>query len=442
MDEITFQEGIQIAFTALVNDRLAMLAGAGLSMAPPSLLPSTAEIAATAKRKYDSIYGAMRAPLSSNIEEQAEFFFQNGELDTVFFRTLIDRNAFAGRPNDGHSAMADLLLIGAIQTGITTNVDSLIELAGQLLLGQIGFGIDRNAVAALPPDTSPLLKIHGCRSCDPANMVWAPSQLKASPVAERIASSRDWLLTRLIDRDLLIVGFWTDWDYLNAVLEMTLGSIHPARVIVVNPEASSLLPAKAPELHALGNRATSGFKHVRARGEEFLSALRLEFSKSFVRQVLHFGSEVFAELHGAPADSSWLELSALDNDTLWRIRRDLEGRLPQEPAKDRRPSQEPLVGLTLLQLQAGGAVLDGAYWMCAGQRVRVLRAANKPLHLVEAQFQRESAPATAPNIVIAVGAEETWLPSSIARTAPLGTIARGGKTKWMTRTEGLKELGL
>jgi FRG domain-containing protein len=114
MHEINLETGVGFAFDALVNDRLAMLLGAGLSMAPPSSLPSAATLAATAKKRYDALYAATRPPLALGIEDQAEFFFQRGELATVYFRTLIDPDAFAKQPNSGHEAVADLLLTGAI----------------------------------------------------------------------------------------------------------------------------------------------------------------------------------------------------------------------------------------------------------------------------------------------------------------------------------------
>lgn len=441
MEEISFDDGVGTVLDSLLSDRLALLAGAGLSMAPPSSLPSAATLAASAKKEYDALYGAVRAPLPVGVEDQAEFFFQRGELETVYCRRLINQHAFAGHPNPGHYATADLLLVRAIQTAITTNVDTLIETAGQYLFGHVGSGIDREHVAALPPDVSPLLKIHGCRSI-PESMVWAPSQLKAPPVSERIAASTTWLNVRLLDRDLLIVGYWSDWDYLNGVLAATLGAVAPARVIVVDPSDSATFEVKAPNLYALGQRASTAFQHVQASGAEFLDSLRCAFSTSFLRRVLHSGVTEYSQIYGSAPNASWVEPSSMNSDTLWQMRRDLEGRRPNEPAKDRAPPNEPLIGLTLLQLQAKGAVADGPYWCLDGRRVRVLRAANKLLHQVEAEFERETAPTVAPHIVIAVGAETYTLPSNIARADKQSTIARGSSSKWLTRVEAVKELDL
>jgi hypothetical protein len=212
--QIQIDAGVAMALDALHNQRLAMLCGAGLSMAAPSCVPGAAQLAGEAKKNYDALYGATRDPLPTEIEEQAEFFFERGELGTVYLRTLIDKDAFAGPPNTGHEAVADLLLVRGIETAISTNVDTMIETAGQMLFGQIGVGIDRDMVARLLPGVSPLLKLHGCWMIDPPNTIWAPTQLAADPVMSRVRDSAEWLKVRLFDRDLVIVGYFTDWDYL------------------------------------------------------------------------------------------------------------------------------------------------------------------------------------------------------------------------------------
>jgi hypothetical protein len=242
-----------------------------------------------------------------------------------------DPNAFAGQPNPGHYAIADLLLVRGIQTAVTTNVDSLIETAGQFLLGQVAAGIDGNTVAVFPSDIAPLLKIHGCRTRDPDSMIWAPGQVDAEPVAGRILSSEHWLSVRLLDRDLVIVGYWTDWDYLNEVLRKTLGAVRPARVIVVDPADAATFQDKAPALYALGGRATVAFHHVRASGSDFLSALR---------QVLHSGVGGYEELTGASPLPAWMEPPDLDNEMFWRVRRDLAGCRPTEPALSHGPPRK------------------------------------------------------------------------------------------------------
>jgi hypothetical protein len=440
--EITLEQGIDCALDALLSDRLALLCGAGLSMSPPSSLPSAVALAAKAKEYYDSIHGSTRAPLSSDIGEQAEFFFQRGELATVFLRTLVDSHAFAGRPNSGHLAVADLMLSGAVQVTVSTNVDTMIETAGQMLFGQIGVGIERNTVAALPVDLAPLLKVHGCWTIDRANTVWAKGQLTSEPVLSRIAGSEEWLSVKLLDRDLIIVGYFTDWDYLNGVLEATLGAVTPARVIIVNPDATDKLQEKAPALFSLGGRAKISFLHVRAFGDVFLDSLRRRFSESFVRQAISAGAPAYAELAGTPPDPAWLATSITDSEVLWRLRRDLEGCWPNQPAVRRSPAPEPILGLMILQLRARGATEDGMFWLLDGRRVRILRTPNQLLHQVEAAHARETPPIVTADCTIAVGAETVSLPSHLVRGAERSSVARGGSSVWWTRQEAVRELGL
>jgi hypothetical protein len=441
MDEIDLAAGVDKALDALFADRLALLCGAGLSMAAPSSLPSAATLAWRAKEKYDATYVPDRAPLPELIDDQAQFFFERGELANVYLRTFIDHDAFAAEPNKGHIAAADLLLTNAVATAISTNVDTLVETAGNMLFGQIGVGVSRNQVAALPAGKAPFLKIHGCWS-NPPETVWAPGQVLVDPIRTRIEECAPWLQNRLLDRDLIIVGYWTDWDYLNEVLETTLGAVAPSRVIVVDPCETADFEDKAPALFALGGRATVEFCHVRESGDAFLDALRVKFSQAFVRRVLHGGREAY-EAHTLTApEAAWLQPVSSDSTILWQIRRDLEGRNPNEPSKSREPSPQPLLGMTLLQLQAGGAVADGSYWNIGGRRVRVLSAANRPLHQVEAAFARETAPIVAPEITIAVGAESVALPASIARGPTSGSIARGSAGRWLSRTDAIAELGL
>ncbi len=442
MQQIDFNRGVEMALDSLLAERLALLAGAGLSMAAPSSLPSAHAIAVEAKRRYDSRHGTSMAPLPLAIEDQAEFFFRRNELATVYFRTLIDQHVFAAPPNDGHYAVADLLLVQGIETAVTTNVDTLIETAGLHLYGQIRTGLDQAQMAALPPRSSPLLKIHGCSQKDYDNMVWAPGQINAPPVDSRIASSAQWLSTRLLDRDLLIVGFWTDWNYLNQVLQTVLDRVRPSRVIVVDPAESNTFRDKAPGLYAVGEAVQNGFWHVRASGDEFLSSLRKAFSKAFVRQVMICGAQDYQHVTGNDATPAITEPPDIDNHAMWHMRRDLEGCTPNQPASLRAPPLERTVGLTLLQLRASGALADGHYWMLNGKRIRVLRTPNQPLHRVEADFAREMAPAISPDIVIAIGAEADFLPSNIVRAGATTSITRGTTGRWITRPQAIQELGL
>ncbi len=438
----SLDDGIDLAFTSLLAQRLAIIAGAGLSMAPPSKLPSAWHLAERAKATYGLQWGAAKPPLPDDIEAQAEFFFAQNELQTVYLATLIDRHAFAGRPNPGHFAIADLMLSQAIQTVLTTNVDPLVETAGNDLFGQIETGIDGVTIAALPPNVTPMLKIHGCRQVDWPNTVWAPSQLDTEPVRSRVESSIPWVSHRLLNRDLVIVGYWTDWDYMNQILTRVMNAINPSRVIVVDPADSATFPAKAPALFALGQRAANGFHHVKESGDVFLATLRRRFSQHIVRAVLHSGAGAYADDKGIAPDPTWLEPPVMDDSQLWLLRRDLLGCAPNAPATSPTPPNEPLLGRTLLQLRAAGAVPDGSSWNLGGKLIRVLRAPNQILHRVEALYDGDVAPIVAPDYVVAVGAESRALPASITRGGGTPSIARTSGGTWLSYADAVEEFGL
>ena len=294
-------------------------------------------------------------------------------------------------------------------------------------------------VQSLPDKKSPLLKIHGCWN-QPEQTIWAPGQVSAEPTRTRIENCGQWLELRLANRDLLIVGYWTDWDYMNDVLETTLGSVHPSRVIVVDPCESAEFRKKAPVLYDLGVRAKPEFRHVRESGHKFLEELRVAFSRTFVRRALHSGAAEFQNRTGNPPNPAWLEPFASDASVLWQVRRDLEGCDPGEPASLRAPTNEPLVGLTLLELQALGATFAGGCWRLNGQRIRVIRAPNRAMHEVEAAFAKEVAPVAAPDISVAVGAETYALPRSVVRGTAGGSVALGSGGRWLTRSDAMKEL--
>ena len=431
MVPITNDDAIAHGLDGVLNQRLVLLAGAGLSMAFPSNLPSAWKIAADAKGKYDARYGATRPPLSDDIEEQAGFFFQRQELG-VFLGEFVDQDVFAGQPNAGHIAIADLLLSTGLQSTVTTNVDFLIETAGQALLGHVKTGLDGVTVAAMPSEISPLLKVHGCWHQDRDNTVWASEQLTQAPVANRITSSATWLQNALLNKDLLIVGYSTDWDYLNVVLNQTLGAVSPSSVIVVDPSSSADFIAKAPELSALADRATKGSFHLQRSGADFLDDLRLEFSRSFIRQAIARGAAEYELKNGKKPDAHICEPPNLDNQTLWKMRRDLLGCKPNKPVRTASPYDEPAIGLTILQVRDAGGTPHGSYWKVDGKSIRIIRASGAFLHTLESEYRSEMPPISAPDIVVAVGAEDTHLPADLVRQ-PNGSIARGAGPSWMTR---------
>lgn len=443
MTSINQDAGVTSALDSILGRRLVVLLGAGLSI--PSGLPSAWTIAQQAKARYDAMFGTSRAPLSTDIEEQAAFFHRDDRLGTFYVPTLVDPHAFAGHPNLGHTAVADFLLTGAVRGAVSTNYDTLIETAGQNLYGAVGSALDGAETTRVPHGTA-LLKAHGCWGREPENTVWTPEQLNGiGTVANRLRSTANWLSVTVPNSDLLVVGFWSDWSYLNGVLGDSLGQITPGRVTIVDPAPAADLQAKAPKLYEVGQRATR-FEHVQESGDTFLDALRREFSRTFVRRTLHAGAASFKSQNAAVTfDDAWTEPSIQDNNTLWQVRRDIQGCLPHQPATQHDPPTGEALGLTMIELQAAGAVPEGPYWrLPSDELVRVLNGSNRALDIMKAEYDRDMTPVTSPSVVVAVGADDSPLPGSIARsnpaTAAKASSVRGAQPQWLTRSHGFADL--
>lgn len=440
IDLIDKTVAIEHLLDVIEENRLVVLCGAGLSMAPPSNLPSANAIALDVKNKC--ISSGQTVP--DNLELQADHFIQNGRFSTYFLGRLISEDSFATTPNDGHEAIADFLLSRAVSAAVSTNVDFLIETAGQSLFGQINGLLDGVEAANCPDDRSPLLKIHGCWTKDRNNTVWTPKQLDSDPIKTRIEHSANWLNLNLRNKELLVIGFWSDWSYLNSVLSVALGAVHPSAITIIDPSETSALKQKAPELCAIGIGNNISFKHVQGNGATFLDELRNSFSRKFFRKAVNQGRASFIHTTGLQYAESWLDLPVYtDSRSLHMIRRDIEGREPNEPARLREPDENnTLVGLTISQLQAKGAILNGAYWQLGDRKVRVLRSA-KLIHDIRNIFSRESSPLVAADIVICVGADDRNMPSNIAREGTQTNVVRGGPAgKWLTISQAYEELGL
>lgn len=82
-------------------------------------------------------------------------------------------------------------------------------------------------------------------SRSPLNDLGAFSQLTEPTIATRIDKSKVWMAANLRQKDLLIVGFWSDWEYLNAVISSALGNVQPLSVTVVDLSPADVLQQKA-----------------------------------------------------------------------------------------------------------------------------------------------------------------------------------------------------
>lgn len=404
--------------------RLLVVCGAGLSMAPPSSLPSARTVAERCFDKYQlEVDPACDIALRDNLEALAEHFVTTNTLQSVFIEHLVPWPAFARPYNPGHAAIADFLITRAAVAGISSNYDILIERRawdyGAAFRGSLD-GDEANVDAARQ---APLLKFHGCAQRDPVSTVWAPSQLEDPVISARIERNKTWMAANLRQKDLLVVGFWSDWEYLNAVIGGALADVQPLSVTVVDLSPTNALEEKAPQLWHIAHADNVHFEHVRESGADILDELRRAFSMNYLRQVLAAGRTVFEQTTGVQCHPAWLQIADFDSETLYGLRRDAEGIPAVQPATRLRPGNVEALGyFHLLLRQAGATQLPDGYEL-NGRSIRVINGAEAILGSLRTKFIEPPVAVTS-DIVVAVGATDLGLPSNVIRGGRTGNLIR------------------
>lgn len=417
-----------------------ILCGAGLSMAPPSSLPSAWSVANSCYDRYVlSIDPACPLALRDDLEAFAEIFVELGNLQTVFIEKLVPWNEFVRPPNPGHAAVADFLITGLAASAISGNYDNLIERRAHDYGADFLPSLDGDEATVRATHHSPLLKYHGCSVRDRRATVWAKSQLAGDPVvADRIAKTKVWMAANLREKDLLVVGFWSDWAYLNDILGEAMRDVAPLSITLVDPSPEVTLQAKAPDLWDLAHANHVTFSHVQRSGADVLDELRRAFSENFLRKVLHAGREFLETQTGAACDPAWLQAPSLASEDLYAWRRDAEGVPVTAPATKRSPSGAEVLGFIHLLLRRAGAVPTAYGYDLGGRKIRVINGAGSFLSTVKDRFKEP--PFGEADFVICAGAEDFGLPGHVVRPGSPGSIVRPGATAtWLDAPSARRE---
>jgi hypothetical protein len=144
--------------------------------------------------------------------------------------------------------------------------------------------LDGRAAQNLGATESPLVKFHGCLHIDREKTLWTTQQLVDPKITDRINTCSDWMKLVLPGKDLLVVGFWTDWGYLNDVLANALSAGGFNSVTVVDPSAAATLQTKAPAFWTSLTTGTPHFQHVQASGSDALAELQIAFSRVWLKK--------------------------------------------------------------------------------------------------------------------------------------------------------------
>lgn len=436
-------ETISRLLAAMNAGRLLVVCGAGLSMAPPSNLPSAWTVAERCFDKYrlESDPNCDLA-LRNNLEALAEHFAGLNALQSVFIEHLVPWRAFMRPSNTGHAAIADFLITRAAVAGISSNYDTLIERRAWDYGADFCGSLDGDEATTDAVRQAPLLKFHGCSHRDRLATVWAPSQLNDPNISARIARSKVWMAANLRQKDLLVVGFWSDWEYLNAVIGAALIDVQPLSVTVIDLSPTNALEQKAPQLWEIAHAQNVTFEHVQESGAVALDELRRAFSSNYLRQVLDAGRAAFEHSTGVQCDPAWLNVENFDSEVLYGLRRDAEGVSAAEPAKLLRPANPEVLGFFHLLLRQAGAVQSADGYELNGRSIRVLNGMQSVLGTLRAKFVEPPA-AIQSDIVVAVGATDLGVPDNIVRSGRSGDVIRPNSAgEWYDLPGARAELGI
>jgi SIR2-like domain len=414
---------------------LMLLCGAGLSVPSPSnLLPAwkVAEMCFERRRDIEVLPDALRYDLDG----LAGHFHAAGHFKDQFL-ALVPWAELLGAPNAGHAAVSDLLVARAAHSTLSANFDPLIEIWAKTRKIDLRGALDGAQASAFRAATNPLLKFHGCLDRDRDATLWTQRQLAEASVQQRIESIKNWLAINLPGKDLLIVGFWTDWGYFNDVLAdaITVGGL--GRVIVIDPAPTDVLQQKAPGLW--GHLAAGAhFAHIVGSGDAALDELRTAFSKVWARRFFRLAQPIAPDVV-PPDPSGW------QGEELYDLRRDAEGVPYNRAAKQKGPSPEAAqAALAHLLLTQANATREGAWYRLNGKTIRVVHGGGQLLSTVRERYDEPTALAS-PDIVICAGAMDLGVPAKLIPSGAGASVvrpAKGGSAKWLTLEQARVELGL
>ena len=242
----------------------------------------------------------------------------------------------------------------------------------------------------------------------------------------------------MLGKDLLFVGFWSDWAHLNDILGSVLDGVEPRLVYVVDPVSLEVIQAKAPGLWILTTGEGVVFKHVQVSGAEFLNDLRKTLSVSFFERLF---LESVGTYHGHMGDGAPPQIhlpDALNTEQLYDLRRDATGVPPNASVRDRDPLPTMYTaGAIHLMLQGRGAKFDGARYKLADERrIRVVNGAGQVMSLVQKRFANDQPQASAGELVVCDARSDGNVPANVVRGPRAANILQAGNSsEWITFEE-------
>jgi hypothetical protein len=426
-------ETATLLMESVAANRLSILLGAGLSMAPPSSIPGAATVASICAATYKSKVGNdLPEAVAGDIEKMAVHFRSAGSFEKLFINTLVPWELFNTDPNLGHEAVADFLGCGAIREAVTTNYDRLVEESAQKLGEPFFRGIADIADLGRTTEHKPYLKVHGCEMRALPHTIWCKEQFEDEPLKERARLFRNWLAAELVGRDILIVGFWSEWEYLSDVFASALPALGRCSLVLVDPSAPEALEAKAPKLWRWAHGTDVRFVHERQSGAEFLDEFRKHFATNFLRQLLDASDATYRLWFGEAPRGRGRVFTGWTSDTLYQLRRDLTGQPRHRPVRASSPQPSFDTHTALHQrLLDQGATYEAHTYTFGTERIRLVSGHSQLLSRVKEQYQKEPPMPVQNHKVVCIGAINDAVPVSVIRPdEPPGILTGGTEPTW------------
>jgi hypothetical protein len=205
-----------VALAALGRDRrLVIYAGAGLSRAEPTGLPSGPEVASRTYERLARLLPAIPACDAHDLTAVADAVASLAGGLPALRETVVDVVEFTtAAPNYGHQALALLLLEGLVKV-LTTNWDDCIERGGQPERVRVTI----TAAERAQMGDGALLKIHGCAT-RPDTLLITTAQ---------VDEPEDWIThemgARLADSYVVFVGIGDVAAYVRDRLAETVAAV-------------------------------------------------------------------------------------------------------------------------------------------------------------------------------------------------------------------------
>jgi hypothetical protein len=411
-------------------------------MPQPTSLPSAVQVSRICYDKWLPNDTTLNPSFRDNVDLLAGHFHVRGDFKGIFIK-LVPWDELVGTPNKGHAAIADLLITRAAHAAVSANFDPAIEHWAQERKVFLRGALTGQEAVSFSAMTSPLLKFHGCMQRDQDQTLWTQRQLTDAIIQFRVQSCKEWMTLNLPGRDLVVVGFWTDWGYLNDVLANAFTIANARSVTVIDPTSLAELQNKAPTLWSKLTGLSLTFEHVQGSADDALEELRTAYSRAWARKYYAGGTGMVQSSGGSVSVTA--PFDTLRVEDLYNLRRDAEGRPYTRAATQSAPAVETRQAAYIYALLLNaGARQEGAWLKHDDKLIRIVNGAGQGLADVRESYKE---PPSLPQseIVVCAGATNLGVPGRVIASGVGASTIRpspGGGASWLTLDEAIVAFAL